>query len=145
MLRLRETQLFKNSSLQALVSSTRNATLKKQVASRLRETLLFFDNYALVYAKHYFCSAHLAGMGAVVPLRHLTIPKNECSRLRETTLFKIYTQKLSKTLSKMICRKTHVSSRARKMLCFFISSRLVYAKHYFFAPSRSRACRRASL
>ena len=73
--RLRETQLFKNSSLQALVSSTRNATLKKQVASRLRETLFFFENRALVYATHYFCSARLATLGAAVPLRRLTIKK----------------------------------------------------------------------
>ena len=85
---LRETVLFKNVPLQVLVSSTQNATFKKQVASRLRETLHLFENYALVYAKHYFCSTNLAGLGAAVPLRRLTIPKNERSRLRETTLFK---------------------------------------------------------
>ena len=84
MFRLRKTLLLKSAPLQVLVSSTRNTTFKKQVASRLRETLVFFENYALVYAKHYFCSAHLAGLGAAVPLRRLTIPKNTCSRLRET-------------------------------------------------------------
>ena len=93
----------------------------KQVASRLRETLLFFENYALVYAKHYFCSAHLAGMGAVVPLRHLTIQKNECSRLRETTLFKKCTQKLLKTLREMTCENHRC--------------RLVHAKRYVFSET----------
>ena len=38
MFRLRETQLFQNLSLQVLASPTRNATLKKQVAPRLRKT-----------------------------------------------------------------------------------------------------------
>ena len=105
MFRLRETLLFKSVPLQVLVSSTRNATFKKQVASRLRETLHFFENYALVYAKHYFCSTHLAGLGAAVSLRRLTIPKNKCSRLREMTLFKTCHQKLSKTLSEIACEK----------------------------------------
>ena len=121
MFRLRETLLFKNVSLQVLVSSTRNATFKKQFASRLRETLVFFENYALVYAKHYFCSAHLAGLGAAVPLRRLTIPKNTCSRLRETTLFKTCSQKLLKTLSKMTCKKYRC--------------RLVHAKRYVFSET----------
>ncbi len=74
MFRLRKIQLFKILSLQVLVSPTQNNTLKKQVASRLRETLVVFENRALVYAKHYFCSARLAGLGAEVPLRRLTIP-----------------------------------------------------------------------
>ena len=87
MFRLRETLLFENLSLQVLVPSTRNTTLKKEVACRLRETPPFFENYALAYAKHYFSSAHLAGLGAVVSLRSRTIPKNICSRLRETLVF----------------------------------------------------------
>ena len=81
----------------------------------------FFLNYALVYAKHYFCSAHLAGLGAAVPLRRLTIPKNTCSRLRETTLFKNCSQKLLKTLSKMTCKKYRC--------------RLVHAKRYVFSET----------
>ena len=119
--RLRQTLLLNNLPLQVLVLSTRNTTLKKQVASRLRETLVFFENYALVYAKHYFCSAHLAGLGAAVPLRRLTIPKNTCSRLRETTLFKNCSQKLLKTLSKMTCKKYRC--------------RLVHAKRYVFSET----------
>ena len=105
MSRVRETLLFKNVHLQVLVSSTRDATFKKQVASRLRETLVFFENCALVYAKHNFFWARLAGLGSAVPLRRLTIPKNKCSRLRETTLFKTCHQKLSKTLSEIACEK----------------------------------------
>ena len=105
MIRLRETLLCKNVPLQVFVSSTRNATFKKQVASRLRETLVFFEKCALVYAKHYFCSARLAGLGAAVPLRRLTIPKNKRSRLREMTLFKKCPQKLLKTLREIACEK----------------------------------------
>ena len=118
-----------------LVSSTPNTTFQKLVlasahfvdakhnfekTSRVSSTrnTTFFENYALVYAKHYFCSAHLAGLGAAVPPRRLIIPKNIRSRLRETTLFKIYTQKLSKTLSKIRC-KTY-------------RCRLVHAKCSFF-------------
>ena len=107
--------------LQVLVSSTRNATFKQQVASRLRETLVFLVNCALVYAKHYFCSARLAGLGVAVTLRRLTIPKNTCSRLRETTLFKNCSQKLLKTLSKMTCKKYRC--------------RLVHAKRYVFSET----------
>ena len=145
-----------------LVSSTRNTTFQKLVlasahfvdakrnfekTSRVSSTqnTIFFENYALAYAKHYFCSAHLAGLGAAVPPRRLTIPKNIRSRLRETTLFKKYSQKLSKTLSEMICKKYRCRLVHAKCYVFFINLRLVYAKHYFFAPSRIRPCRRASL
>ena len=98
-------KLFKNSSLQALISSTRNATLKKTSRVSSTPNAIFFENYALVYAKHYFCSAQLAGLGTTVPLRRPTIPKNKCSRLREMTLFKTCHQKLSKTLSEIACEK----------------------------------------
>ena len=67
MFRLRETLLFRNVQLQALVSSTRNATFKKQVASRLRETLVFFENCALVYAKHYFFASRRMGLSRQAP------------------------------------------------------------------------------
>ena len=65
--RLRETLLLKNVPLQALVSSTRNATFKTQVASRLRETLAFFENCALVYAKHYFFASRRMGPSRQAP------------------------------------------------------------------------------
>ena len=67
MFRLRETLLFKNLSLQVLVSSTRNTTFKKQVASRLRKTPPFFENYALVYAKHYFFASRRMGRSRQAP------------------------------------------------------------------------------
>ena len=66
--RLRETLLFKNVPLQVLVSSTRNATFKKQVAPRLRETLVFLENCALVYAKHYFFASSRMGLSRQAPL-----------------------------------------------------------------------------
>ena len=120
------------------VSSTRNATFEKRALASARfvyakhyfqntdrfsstRNTTFFENYALVYAKHYFCPAHLAGLGAAVPLRRLTIPKNKCSRLRETTLFKKCSQKLLKTLSKIICEKYRC--------------RLVHAKRYVFSET----------
>ena len=67
MFRLRETLLFKNVPLQVLVSSTRNATFKKQVACRLRKTLVFFENCALVYAKHYFFASRRMGLSRQAP------------------------------------------------------------------------------
>ena len=67
MFRLRETLLFKNVPLQVLVSSTRNTTFKTQVASRLRETLAFFENCALVYAKHYFFASRRMGPSRQAP------------------------------------------------------------------------------
>ena len=67
MFRLRETLLFKNVPLQVLVSSTRNATFKKQVASRLRETLVFFENCVLVYAKHCFFASRRMGLSRQAP------------------------------------------------------------------------------
>ncbi len=50
--RVRETLTFENMPFPTRVSSTRNACFKKQVLSRLRETLAFFTNYRFVYAKH---------------------------------------------------------------------------------------------
>ena len=57
----------KNVPLQPLVSSTRDATFKKQVASRLRETLVVFENCALVYAKHYFFASRRMGLSRQAP------------------------------------------------------------------------------
>ena len=119
MFRLRETLLFKNVPLQVFVSFTRNATFKKQVASRLRETTVFFENCGLVYAKHYFFSARLAGLGAAVPMRRLTTPKNKCSRLRETLLFKNVPLQVLVSSTRNATFKKQVASRLRETLVFF--------------------------
>ena len=131
--------------LQVLVSSTRNATFKKQVASRLRETLVFFENCALVYAKHYFFSARLAGLGAAVPMRRLTTPKNVCSRLRETLLFKNVPLQVLVSSTRNATFKKQVAPRLRETLVFLENCALVYAKHYFFASSRMGLSRQAPL
>ena len=143
MFRLRETLLFKNVPLQVFVSSTRNATFKKQVASRLRETTVFFENCGLVYAKHYFFSARLAGLGAAVPMRRLTIPKNVCSRLRETLLFQNVPLQVVVSSTRNATLKKQVASRLRETLVFFEHCALVYAKHYFFASRRMGLSRQA--
>ena len=67
MFRLREMLLLKNVPLRVFVSSTRNATFKQQVASRLRETPVFFENCALVYAKHYFFASRRMGLSRQAP------------------------------------------------------------------------------
>ena len=68
MFRLGKTLLFKNVPEQVLVSSMQTTTFKKQVASRLRETLFFFENCVLVYAKHYFFASSRMGLSRQAPL-----------------------------------------------------------------------------
>ena len=103
----------------------------------------FFENCRLVYAKHYFFSARLAGLGSAVPMRRLATPKNKCSRLRETLLFKNVPLQVLVSSTRNATFKKQVASRLREAPVFFENCALVYAKHYFFASRRMGLSRQA--
>ena len=133
MFRLRETLPFKNVPLQVLVLSMRNTTFKTQVASRLRETLVFFENCALVYAKHYFFPARLTGLAAAVLPRRLTTPKNKCSRLRETLLFEHVPLQVLVSSTRNATFKKPADSRLRKTHVFFLKTALSSTRNTTFS------------
>ena len=143
-------KIMKQLTSKACVSSTRNGTFSKralpsacfvyakryfQKAGRFSSTrnTSFFENCALVYAKHYFFSARLAGLGAAVPMRRLTIPQNVYSRLRETLLFKNVPLQVLVSSTRNATLKKQVASRLCETL-LFLKTALSSTRNTTFSP-----------
>ncbi len=134
--RLRETRVFKTQRTKSSVSSTRNTNFQNHVSSRLRETVLFFTNCSLVYAKHSLWEA--------APSRAQPSPAepSQCKHTKKhvssmrNDVFKML-QKNSVSSTRNAHFPNQVSSRLRETL--LTNWRLVYAKHLLWEAKPSRA------